>query len=221
MGEGSFHLRLLQLRSASKPRSAARGSRVPRLSPLQTIIVHQEKVRLRVACLEPLRLEKSRLRNLETIRDYKGRFMPSVRVETAPDLAPAETLIRFWREAAGFDLPASGARKYTHGPSERPNLFQAHRFRIVHADDQSAASRSRTSGSSCMRKECPAEIVDRVRDLRWPDVFGNSDEAVARPKALDEFAKQSSAPPPWDAVREMSAFTRGALGADRIAILRP
>ena len=35
---------------------------------------------------------------------------------------------------------------------ERPDLLQAHCFRIVHADDQSPASRSRPpSGSSCMR----------------------------------------------------------------------
>jgi len=66
----------------------------------------------------------------------------------------------------------------------------------------------------------PAEIVDRVRDLRWPGVFGNSDEAVARPETLEEFARQSPAPPAlWHAVREMTAFTRGALGAERIAWL--
>ena len=66
----------------------------------------------------------------------------------------------------------------------------------------------------------PAEVVDRVRDLGWLGVFGNTDEAVARPEALEEFAKQSPAPRSlWDAVREMTAFTREALGEERIAWL--
>ncbi|PWU12768.1 MAG: hypothetical protein C5B51_00105 [Terriglobia bacterium] len=66
----------------------------------------------------------------------------------------------------------------------------------------------------------PAQVVDLVRDLGWPGVIGNSDEAIARPKTLEEFAAHSTAPPSlWDAVREMSAFTREALGAERIAWL--
>jgi predicted phosphodiesterase len=66
----------------------------------------------------------------------------------------------------------------------------------------------------------PAEIVDRVRDLGWVGVFGNSDEAIARPQTLEEFARQSAAPLSlWDAVREMAAFTREALGEARIAWL--
>ena len=63
----------------------------------------------------------------------------------------------------------------------------------------------------------PAEVVDRVRDLGWVGVFGNSDEAVARPQTLEEFAEQSPAPPSlWSAVREMTAFTREALGEKRL-----
>ncbi len=66
----------------------------------------------------------------------------------------------------------------------------------------------------------PAEVVDRVRDLGWRGVFGNTDEAVARPETLDVFAAQSSAPASlWDAVREMTAFTRDALGEGRVAWL--
>jgi predicted phosphodiesterase len=66
----------------------------------------------------------------------------------------------------------------------------------------------------------PAEVVDRVRDLGWPGVCGNTDEATARPETLEEFARQSTAPPSlWDAVREMTAFTRDALGEGRIAWL--
>ena len=40
---------------------------------------------------------------------------------------------------------------------KRPNLLQARRFRIVHADDQSPASRSCPSGSSCMRIQSPSQ----------------------------------------------------------------
>lgn len=66
----------------------------------------------------------------------------------------------------------------------------------------------------------PAEVVDRVRDLGWLGVFGNSDEAIARPETLEEFARQSSAPRSlWDAVREITAFTREALGEKRVAWL--
>jgi predicted phosphodiesterase len=66
----------------------------------------------------------------------------------------------------------------------------------------------------------PSGVVDRVRDLGWIGVFGNSEEAIARPETLDEFARQSPAPRSlWDAVREMTAFTREALGEERIAWL--
>jgi predicted phosphodiesterase len=66
----------------------------------------------------------------------------------------------------------------------------------------------------------PAEVVDNVRDLGWHGVFGNTDEAVARPETLEEFATQSQAPQSlWDAVREMTAFSREALGEERIAWL--
>jgi putative phosphoesterase len=67
----------------------------------------------------------------------------------------------------------------------------------------------------------PVEIVDRIRDLGWQGVVGNTDEAVFRPKSLEVFASQSSAPPSlWAAVREMAAATREALGEERIAWLR-
>jgi len=66
----------------------------------------------------------------------------------------------------------------------------------------------------------PAEVVDSIRDLGWRGVFGNSDEAVARPASLEGFAKQSPAPRSlWDAVNAMTAFTREALGEERIAWL--
>ena len=66
----------------------------------------------------------------------------------------------------------------------------------------------------------PAEVVDRVRDLGWQGVFGNCEEAIVRPEILEAFARQSAAPRSlWDAVYEMTAFTRGVLGEERIAWL--
>jgi predicted phosphodiesterase len=66
----------------------------------------------------------------------------------------------------------------------------------------------------------PAEVVDRVRDLGWLGVFGNSEEAIVRPETLEAFARQSAAPRSlWDAVHEMTVFTRGVLGEERIAWL--
>ena len=67
----------------------------------------------------------------------------------------------------------------------------------------------------------PAEIVDRIRDLGWPGVLGNVDEMLFAPESLEEFARHSTAPPSlWDAVRETAAWTRAALGEERIAWLR-
>ena len=67
----------------------------------------------------------------------------------------------------------------------------------------------------------PTEIVDRMRDLGWQGVIGNTDEMLAMPETLEEFVSQSSAPASiWSAIREMAAATRVALGEERIAWLR-
>jgi predicted phosphodiesterase len=67
----------------------------------------------------------------------------------------------------------------------------------------------------------PVEIVDRVRDLGWQGVVGNTDEMLFRPESLEEFASQSSAPPSlWTAIRQMATATRSMLGEERIAWLR-
>jgi len=64
----------------------------------------------------------------------------------------------------------------------------------------------------------PTEIVDRIRDLGWLGVMGNTDEMLVRPEALEAFASQSSAPAAlWDAVREIAAAVRVGLGAKRLA----
>ena len=65
------------------------------------------------------------------------------------------------------------------------------------------------------------EIVDRIRDLGWQGVVGNTDAMLFRPESLEEFASQSSAPHSlWAAIRQMAAATRAILGDERIAWLR-
>lgn len=63
----------------------------------------------------------------------------------------------------------------------------------------------------------PAAVVDRLRDLACPGVLGNTDEMLVDPAAFRRFA---SASPQlaglWTAVEEMAAFTRDALGAERL-----
>jgi predicted phosphodiesterase len=67
----------------------------------------------------------------------------------------------------------------------------------------------------------PAEIVDRIRDLGWQGVVGNTDEMLFRPESLTEFAKQSpKLQPLFDAIEEMAVATREALGEARLAWLR-
>jgi len=71
------------------------------------------------------------------------------------------------------------------------------------------------SGSS------PAEIVDRIRDLGWSGVAGNTDEMLFRPESLSEFASQSPQLQQLFAmIEEMAAATRATLGAERLAWLR-
>ncbi len=67
----------------------------------------------------------------------------------------------------------------------------------------------------------PVEIVDRIRDLGWQGVAGNTDEMLFRPESLTEFASQSPKMQPlWAAIQEMAAAAREALGEERLAWLR-
>jgi putative phosphoesterase len=63
----------------------------------------------------------------------------------------------------------------------------------------------------------PVEIVDRIRDLGWPGVMGNTDEMLARPESLTEFASGRPALASlFKLVAEMAAVSREALGEDRL-----
>ncbi|MBZ5592007.1 MAG: metallophosphatase family protein [Acidobacteriia bacterium] len=67
----------------------------------------------------------------------------------------------------------------------------------------------------------PVEIVDRIRDLGWQGVVGNTDEMLSTPETLEEFANQSpKLKSLFNAIREMAAATREALGEERLAWLR-
>jgi len=67
----------------------------------------------------------------------------------------------------------------------------------------------------------PAEVIDRIRDLRWPGVYGNTDEMLWRPERLTEMLGA----PQFDRMREVLITqiipaTLDAIGNDRLAWLR-
>src|SRR5579863_7024895 len=67
----------------------------------------------------------------------------------------------------------------------------------------------------------PVEIVDRIRDLGWQGVVGNTDEMLFDPKSLTDFAsKVPKLESMFAVIGEMAAFTRQALGEERVAWLR-
>jgi predicted phosphodiesterase len=67
----------------------------------------------------------------------------------------------------------------------------------------------------------PVEIVDRIRDLGWQGVVGNTDEALFSPESLQEFASQlPKLQSLFAAIEEMAVATREALGEDRLTWLR-
>ncbi len=66
-----------------------------------------------------------------------------------------------------------------------------------------------------------AGIVDRMRDLGWPGVVGNTDEMLFRPESLDEFAIQSpTLHAMFAAIAEMAETDRASLGEARLDWLR-
>ena len=66
----------------------------------------------------------------------------------------------------------------------------------------------------------PVEVVDRIRELGWQGVLGNTDEMLFRPEALTDFA--SGLPhlqTMFAAIAERATATRDRLGEDRLAWL--
>jgi len=67
----------------------------------------------------------------------------------------------------------------------------------------------------------PIEIVDRIRDLGWQGVVGNTDEMLFRQQSLIEFARQNpKLESLFASIGEMAAATRATLGDDRLEWLR-
>jgi putative phosphoesterase len=68
----------------------------------------------------------------------------------------------------------------------------------------------------------PADVVDRIRDLGWPGVLGNTDQMLVSRESLKQFADQSphAFQPLFAFVGEMAEATREALGNERIEWLR-
>lgn len=67
-----------------------------------------------------------------------------------------------------------------------------------------------------------AEVVDRVRELGWAGIAGNTDELLWRPEAHDEQLEAAPQLAPLLALLfgEYAPATREALGAERLAWLR-
>jgi putative phosphoesterase len=67
----------------------------------------------------------------------------------------------------------------------------------------------------------PCEVVDRIRDLGWRGVVGNTDEMLFDPESLTRFA--SGLPQLkslFDTIEEMAAAARERMGEERLAWLR-
>lgn len=63
----------------------------------------------------------------------------------------------------------------------------------------------------------PIEVLDCIRDLGWPGVIGNTDEMLAMPDTLANIARQKpDFEALWSVLREMAAWTRDALGDERL-----
>jgi len=67
----------------------------------------------------------------------------------------------------------------------------------------------------------PCEVLDRIRDLGWQGVVGNTDEMLFDRESLRRFASGSpQLKSMWDAIEEMAADVRERIGEDRLAWLR-
>jgi putative phosphoesterase len=67
----------------------------------------------------------------------------------------------------------------------------------------------------------PCEVVDRIRDLGWPGVLGNTDEMLFDPASLTQFgAGLPQLKAMFDAIEEMAAEARTLMGENRLEWLR-
>jgi putative phosphoesterase len=67
----------------------------------------------------------------------------------------------------------------------------------------------------------PTEVVDRIRELGWPGVCGNTDEMLWEPGPLAGLARRHpQLQPLWQVLDEIAMATRDRLGEERIQWLR-
>jgi putative phosphoesterase len=67
----------------------------------------------------------------------------------------------------------------------------------------------------------PCEVLDRIRDLGWQGVVGNTDEMLFDRESLTRFAAGlPQLKSMWDAIEEMAADVRERIGEDRLKWLR-
>ena len=66
----------------------------------------------------------------------------------------------------------------------------------------------------------PVEIVDQIRALGWPGVYGNTDEMLFNPQSLTNFAaSMPQLKSMFGKIAEMADWLRDRLGPDRVAWL--
>ena len=91
----------------------------------------------------------------------------------------------------------------------------------VIADIQSVGVDMVVHGGDLMGGTRPTEVIDRVRELNWPGVFGNTDEMIWNPGLIveklpgDRFAQIRDA-----ALNYTIPHARSAIGEERLAWLR-
>lgn len=78
---------------------------------------------------------------------------------------------------------------------------------VVHGGDLCSGSRS-------------ADVIDRVRALGWPGVYGNTDEALWVAGKADDYLAGAGLHRMREIVAQQNAFTLAELGPDRLAWLR-
>lgn len=67
----------------------------------------------------------------------------------------------------------------------------------------------------------PVHVVDRIRELGWSGVFGNTDELLFRPASLREFAREfPESQGIFRRVEETAAASRARLGPERLSWLQ-
>lgn len=76
-------------------------------------------------------------------------------------------------------------------------------------------------GGDLMGGTRPAEVIDRIRELNWPGVFGNTDEMIWNPALVAEKLPGDRFATIRDAVLSYTIpRTRSAIGEERLAWLR-